>query len=146
MPKLTQSLIERMYDPDLSDTDNAKRVGCSRWSISSWRLANGYKSKFGNTRINSEKVRELHSIGLSDPEIARNIGVSGPGVRKCRERLGLALNRCAKGRPRRQTSDTKQSMVKAKRIEFETDDPESLFCDGEFLEQFKNGEFGERSH
>lgn len=102
MSTLYQNLMEKLYDPDLSDADNAKVIGCSRSSVTIWRQTRGYESKFSNVPIDSDKLKELHSNGLSDLEIARKLRVSTPGVWKCRTRLGLQSNitgRTSPGRP-----------------------------------------------
>ena len=141
MPTLTKNLIEQMYDPNLSDADNAKRIECSRSTVTYWRISKGYKSKFVSIPIDSKKLKELHSKGFSDTETARAMCITYHGVRKCRERLGLERNECALGRP-----SMRQSVVKAKSWMCGTDDPDSLFRDDKFIKQFITGEFEEEFH
>lgn len=141
--------IEQHYNPTLSDRENAKNAGVSYLTFRKWRASKGYSSPIVVGRpelIKRDEFDKLYSDGLNDGEIASELDVQPITVYMYRKRHGIQTKyKAAISRKELETFDT-EVVPEILDSEKPWKDPESLFCDGEFLEQFKKGEFEEGSH
>lgn len=134
--KIDYDRVEELYDPTLSDDANAERIGISQASVNAWRRAKGYKPR---KQIKHEEFDKLYSIGCTDREIALTLNVTPMTIYWHRKRNGIPTNHPILRLERLE----KEVLPNLSDSEKPWKDPESMFCDAKFLEQFKKGKFEE---
>lgn len=87
--------VAEFFHMGLSDQQIADQMCLSNRVIGQIRRECRLMRTFG-APVNNEnilRVRKLHDLGLPDPEIARQTGISAPSVRKYRRSMGLGAHR-----------------------------------------------------
>lgn len=133
------SRVESLYDPNASDKVNAKNMHISRVSFLKWRHARGVLScRELKGNIDSGEFYRLYDLGWSDRRIAKELRTQTQNIFYYRKKHRIPTNHPGVGRPAGELVD---SMLVLTDDDKPWKDPESLYCDKEFLEKFKKGNF-----
>jgi len=134
----------KYYNMGYSDVKISEVIGCSRIGACVLRRRLGLPK---NDRvINHSKFMEYYNLGYTDTKIAELIGCGYQCVWLHRKKRGLSANH-QNNKPIRPTMARKLPIYTIDSILEEYTpsdedkpwtDPESLFCDGEFLEKIKS--------
>lgn len=124
------------YDPNVNDTENANKIGVTRDSVIKWRHSNGLPVYNRADSIDMDEFYRLYNMGYTDARIAFELGKTNMGVFFYRKRHGIPTNH---PRTVRQPPITNVTILTYSDESWK--DPESLFCDVDFLEKFKKGVF-----
>lgn len=121
----------KYYNEGLSDYEIAKRVNRHSSTIYKWRKRNKLKPNH-DVRLTEEQfkdIKEMYLTGLNDFEIGEAIGTGHCNIHYWRKKNNLPANA-----PRGwQHPQDDESNIQPEDKPW--NDPESLFCDTEFLEQ-----------
>lgn len=123
--------IREMYYKGLNDCEIAKKINRSQETICRWRKKNNLIPN-GLNRITAEQFQDIHEMylaGFNDYEIGETIGTNKSNIRHWRKVNKLPAN-APKGWQHPQIDE---SNIQPEDKPW--NDPESLFCDAEFLEQ-----------
>jgi len=132
--RIDYNRVQELYNPGLTDHDNALNMGISRSSFIKWRLSKGYRCPAKYNKVTQIKPRDFYKyyyMGYSDKNIADVLNTTHVSVFAYRKAHNLPKNR-------RIPTD----------VDYIPDDnckpwkdPESMYCDKEFLDKFVNGDF-----
>ena len=82
--------IEALYDQGMNDREIAEALDLSQTTIAWWRKKNNRSSNFkSRSIIDIDKLIELDNLGVSVPEIAKQLGASIKTVYKWRQRARM---------------------------------------------------------
>jgi len=140
------SRVESLYDPNINDMANAKKIGVSRSTITHWRSSKGYKPcENKHVKINKDEFYRLYNLGWSDVRIAKEFGTQTYNISNYRMKHGIPSNHPWLGRSATEFIDSTLESIDSRLVLTDDDkpwkDPESLYCDKDFLERFKVGNF-----
>lgn len=129
-PEYMHDRAVHLYSKGYSSIWIGGRLGVASSTIRLWLKERGVFTDRRN-KINTTQLIELYNIGLIDAEIASELGSTPDYICLLRKKLGLEPNR------------TRNSLFDTDDIPDEEKpwhDPESLFCDGEFLKNITGKE------
>ena len=144
--------IEKMYDRSLSDSSNARIMVISQYTVTKWRQSKGYQCRGRQDIIDPDEFMELHSRGYTDKQLAYALKKDIRTIGNYRRRNGIPLNpfiRKTGRRPKLLNVEYRKLqaefldraiLITALDVGDSLHDPESLYCDGEFLDKFVKGE------
>jgi len=125
--KIDDKKAMELYQQGYSDIQISKKFNCHWTSVRAWRMRRGLHTNYSKTEIDYEVATKLYNAGKSDVEIGTAIGCHPTSIYTWRKRNGLPAN----GLPR----CIKEIEHLIPDNEKPWHDPESLFCDGAFLEK-----------
>lgn len=141
-------MISEKYDPVLSNTENAERIGITLDQLINWKRLNGL-IKIGE--IDEELFYKYYKLKYVDRMIGKLLGVSTVKIWKLRQVFGLPANNQGGIRYK----PTKQKVERTRLRYFDNcpqeeemmkADSESLFWDDEFIKKVKKwGRDGDES-
>ncbi len=116
---INYDLIGKKYNPKLSTRENAELIKVPVEWVALWKRLHGY-IKIGE--VDEELFYKYYLLNYFDQQIAKKLNISIRKVELLRKEFNLPSN------------VTRGFNTKYKSNPFE--DPESLYCDGEFLKMF----------
>lgn len=124
LPTIDLEELKRLHHAGLPDPEIAECMQCSLRTITNNKRLLGLASNKSSYNL---KIRELYEAGLSDRQIARKLSSTKVNISAWRRYHKLPAN---------DRDDAILDVAVAEQPEEPIQrDPESLFCDGEFLEQ-----------
>lgn len=91
--KIDLKQFTKLYDEGLEDNEIAKKLNCSKSSVTAFRYKLKLKAQDTKRRKNHHiQFQKLYDLGLNDSEIARRVGVNNVTVHYWRKNLGLTPN------------------------------------------------------
>jgi transcriptional regulator with XRE-family HTH domain len=131
--KVNYELALELYHAGLTDNEIASKCEVSQSTISHWRKKNNLPkiSRYG--RQAQYNIQELYDKGLRDCEISIISNVSPANIMHWRMTRNLPPNNPPLSAIRRKENETLEKEFSIKNTV--AADPESLFCDGNFLEK-----------
>lgn len=96
---------QELYDQGMTDAQIAEAVGVRPRTVADWRKENGLPCHNGPRKTSAPRAkawdeklaRELYNQGLSDPQIAKAVGVHKQVIWNWRKANGMA-SKCGRGR------------------------------------------------
>ena len=128
--KYDYSRFRELYDTGMSDKDIGAALGIPRHNIMCHRYYLGLSVNNVKIKYNYTKAKKLYDRGYRDTDICKILGIPPESFSSWRKNRNLPANNPPKCVVARHDWKDLSKMIN------ETDkDKDSLFCDGDFLEQ-----------